>query len=112
MSACRIAPVSPAYSLMSSDFGKLRKIVDLLTPGLVFAADGNAFGRAIAATVPDDAELVVTANPPPDRKATLFADLIGAEDASGVAAAHAQRDARHHRQVPVHLGLDRHARRG
>ena len=84
------APVSPAYSLMSSDFGKLRMIVDLLTPGLVFAADGNAFGRAIAATVPDDVELVVAANPPPDRKATLFADLIGAEDAAAVAEAHAR----------------------
>ncbi len=84
------APISPAYSLMSSDFGKLRMIIDLLTPGLVFVADGAAFGRAIAATVPDDVELVVTANPPPDRKATLFADLIGAEDASGVAAAERQ----------------------
>jgi feruloyl-CoA synthase len=29
------APVSPAYSLMSSDFGKLRYILGLLTPGLV-----------------------------------------------------------------------------
>ena len=36
------APISPAYSLMSSDFGKLRHIIGLLTPGLVFAADGNA----------------------------------------------------------------------
>ena len=84
------APVSPAYSLMSSDFGKLRMIVDLLTPGMVFAADGNAFGKAIAACVPDDVELVVAANPPADRKATLFADLIGAEDAAGVAEAHAR----------------------
>ncbi len=31
------APVSPAYSLLSKDFSKLRYIVDLLTPGLVFA---------------------------------------------------------------------------
>ena len=31
------APISPAYSLMSSDFGKLRAIIELLTPGLVFA---------------------------------------------------------------------------
>ncbi len=34
------APISPAYSLMSGDFGKLRAILKLLTPGLVFAADG------------------------------------------------------------------------
>jgi feruloyl-CoA synthase len=83
------APVSPAYSLMSGDFGKLRAMLDLLTPGLVFAADGAMFARALA-HVPADAELVVTRNPPPDRKATLFADLIGAEGAAGVAAAYAQ----------------------
>ena len=84
------APISPAYSLMSSDFGKLRAILKLLTPGLVFASDGSAFGRAIAAAMPDDAELAVTRNPPADRKATLFADLIGDEDAAGVAAARAR----------------------
>ena len=84
------APISAAYSLMSSDFGKLRTILDLLTPGMVFASDGGAYGRAIAATVPNTVELVVTRNPPADRKATLFAELIGAEDTSGVAAAHAK----------------------
>jgi feruloyl-CoA synthase len=83
------APISPAYSLLSSDFGKLRMIVELLTPGLVFANDGAAFARAIAAVVPGDAELVITRNPPTDRKTTRFADLIGAEDDAGVAAAHA-----------------------
>ncbi len=36
------APISAAYSLMSSDFGKLRMIMELLTPGLVFASDGGA----------------------------------------------------------------------
>ena len=107
------APISPAYSLLSSDFGKLRAIIDLLTPGLVFANDGGAVrARAIAQTVPDDIELVVTRNPPGDRKATLFADLLGAEDAAGVAAAHAQGHARHHRQIPVHLRLDRPAQGG
>ena len=84
------APISPAYSLMSGDFGKLRAIVGLLTPGLVFANDGGAFARAIATVVPDDVEVVVTRNPPPNRKATLFADLIGAEDDAGVTAANAK----------------------
>ena len=81
------APISPAYSLMSGDFGKLRAIVGLLTPGMVFANDGGAFARAIAAVMPGDAELVVTRNPPGDRKATLFLDLVGAEGDAGVAAA-------------------------
>ncbi len=82
------APISPAYSLLSSDFGKLRAIIDLLTPGLVFANDGGAFARALYQTVPDSIELVVTRNPLGDRATTLFADLIGAEDDAGVAAAH------------------------
>ena len=84
------APISPAYSLMSSDFGKLRAIIDLLTPGLVFANDGGPFARAIYETVPDEIELVVTRNPLGDRRTTLFADLLGGEDAAGIAAAHAK----------------------
>ena len=82
------APISPAYSLMSNDFGKLRTIIGLLTPGLVFASDGGPFARAIYETVPDEIELVVARNPLGDRKTTMFTDLLGAEDASGVAAAH------------------------
>ncbi len=82
------APISPAYSLMSSDFGKLRYILDLLTPGLVFVNDGAPFARAIAAVVPADAELAVTRNPPAGRAATLFAQLQAATGA--VDAAHAK----------------------
>ena len=33
------APVSPAYSLMSKDYGKLKAIFELVKPGLVFAAE-------------------------------------------------------------------------
>ena len=84
------APVSPAYSLLSGDFGRLRMIMELLTPGLVFASDGLPFGRAIYAAVPDDAELVVTRNPLGDRKTTLFSGLLGAEHAAGVATAQAR----------------------
>ena len=42
------APVSPAYSLVSSDFAQLRRVMQLITPGLVFAA-GNQYRRAIEA---------------------------------------------------------------
>ncbi|MBZ0140386.1 MAG: feruloyl-CoA synthase [Pseudorhodoplanes sp.] len=69
------APVSPAYSLVSADFGKLRQIFTLLTPGLVFASDGQMFGKALAAAVPADAEIVVTRHPPAGRKAILFSEL-------------------------------------
>src|SRR4051812_14046499 len=35
------APVSPAYSLVSRDLGTLRQIAQVLTPGLVYAADAR-----------------------------------------------------------------------
>ena len=84
------APISVPYSLLSQDFGKLKAIIDILTPGLVFAANGTAFARAIAATVPPGVEIVVTANPPPDRPATPFAELSSAQPTPAVEAAHAK----------------------
>jgi feruloyl-CoA synthase len=44
-----VAPVSPAYSLMSKDFAKLRGIFELLRPGLVWTADPDKFAPALAA---------------------------------------------------------------
>jgi feruloyl-CoA synthase len=82
-------PISPAYSLISQDHGKLRHVFELLTPGLVLAADGKAFERAIAAVVPSDLEVIVTRNPPANRKVTAFADLLTVEPTAAVEAAHA-----------------------
>lgn len=50
-------PVSPAYSQISQDLGRLRYVMRLLTPGLVAAFDTPAFERALAAA-PRDAEIV------------------------------------------------------
>jgi feruloyl-CoA synthase len=83
------APISVPYSLMSSDFGKLKSIIADLTPSLVFAADGKMFARAIEAAVPTGVEIVVTANPPTGRTATLFGDLLAREPTAAVEAAHA-----------------------
>ena len=44
-----VAPVSPAYSLMSRDFGKLRAAIDLLRPGLVYVEDPQRFMPALRA---------------------------------------------------------------
>ena len=84
------APISVPYSLLSQDFKKLKTIIDILTPGLVFAANGAAFSRAIAATVAENVEIAVTANAPANRKATLFAKLMAAEPSAAVEAAHAK----------------------
>ena len=51
--------VSPAYSLVSQDFDKLRHVLDTITPGLVYAADWARYGRAIDKVVPADTEVVI-----------------------------------------------------
>ena len=52
-------PVSSAYSLVSTDYGKLKHVIHLLTPGLVYASDGDRFAKAIAAAVPAGTEVVL-----------------------------------------------------
>jgi len=68
-------PVSPAYSLVSRDHAKLRHVFGLLTPGLVFAADGEKYANAIRAAVPADTEVVTARAPVPGRPTTQFAEL-------------------------------------
>jgi feruloyl-CoA synthase len=51
--------VSPAYSLVSRDFDKLRHVINTLTPGLVYASDWERYGPAITAVVPGEVEVVI-----------------------------------------------------
>ena len=70
------APISPAYSLVSSDYGKLRHTLDLLTPGLVFATEGEPFAKAIDATIADGVELVTASGSCGKRKSTPLSELL------------------------------------
>src|SRR5580700_3425527 len=83
------AAISPAYSLVSSDFGKLRLIFDILTPGLVFVSVGAPFRRALHALLPPDAELVISGDPGEFQKATPFLALESTTATSAVDQAHA-----------------------
>jgi feruloyl-CoA synthase len=66
-----VAPVSPAYSLLSTDHEKLRHVMALATPGLVFAQDAARFAKAVAAAVPQGTEVV---NEVPEATATTRVD--------------------------------------
>jgi feruloyl-CoA synthase len=44
-----VAPISPAYSLMSKDYAKLKTIFELVRPGLVWTSDPAKFAPALAA---------------------------------------------------------------
>ncbi|NOU06128.1 MAG: feruloyl-CoA synthase [Hyphomicrobiaceae bacterium] len=83
------APISPAYSTISQDFGKLRTIFEVLDPGLVYATTGSPIAKAIEAIVPATTEIVVAADPPPGHKVTLLADLIKTPVTPAVDAANA-----------------------
>src|SRR5579862_5387599 len=69
------APISPSYSLATTDHAKLGYVLGVLTPGLVFAAEGERFAPAIEAAVPADVEVVLARGALPDRDATSFAAL-------------------------------------
>ena len=84
------APISPAYALVSTDFGKLKHIFELLTPGLVFTSDGGPFRRAVEAVVPADAEIVVAGTAVPGRRSTSFASLLASTETAAAVAAHAR----------------------
>ncbi|WP_439372879.1 feruloyl-CoA synthase [Bradyrhizobium sp. DASA03120] len=69
-------PVSPAYSLVSKDYGKLSYLMKLLTPGLVFAEDADKFADALAANVSLGTEIAASWGAVPGRDVTLLADLM------------------------------------
>jgi feruloyl-CoA synthase len=84
-------PISPAYSLLSSDHARLRHVLALTQPGLIYAADGAGFAPALAAAraaqadrartaeaaeMPAPFEIVVGADPPAGLATTPFRELL------------------------------------
>src|SRR6267154_1016826 len=81
-------PVSPAYSLISRDYGKLGFVMKLLTPGLVFADDAAKLADALAANVPDETEIVVSRGDLSGRNTTMLNELLATPEHPGLDAAH------------------------
>jgi feruloyl-CoA synthase len=69
-------PVSPAYSLLSQDFAKLRHVCDLLQPGLVFVSDAEPFQRAIDTVLPVETPLITVRGQVTGRRQVSFASLL------------------------------------
>jgi feruloyl-CoA synthase len=76
------APVAPAYSLQARDFTTLGQVFDRMRPGLVFAADGAPFERALHAVLGADVELVVSTAPPQRLRSSAF-DVLAATPVTG-----------------------------
>lgn len=64
-------PVTPAYALLSTDFGKLRAMVELIDPAVLFVQQADRFGRALKAL---------------DRAGARVVAVDGAQDLAGAVA--------------------------
>jgi feruloyl-CoA synthase len=80
-----IVPVSPAYSLQSRDFEKLRQIASTVRPGLIYVADGSSFEPALSA-LELETEVVASADAS-QVGGTPFSDLLGTPVGSDVGRA-------------------------
>ncbi len=80
--------VSPAYSLVSRDFAKLRHIVELLTPGMLMVDKAEDFAAALAAVKPDGCACLAV-EPGEAAGARTFAALLDTPVTGEVDAAHA-----------------------
>jgi feruloyl-CoA synthase len=81
-------PVSPAYSLVSRDYGKLGYLIKLLTPGLVFTEDAAAFADAVRANVPQNTEVLSSRGEAAGRRVTRLSELLETPEHPGLDAAH------------------------
>ena len=81
-----VAPVSPSYSLISSDFDKLKYVVNLVEPKLIFVQESAPFAKALAALDLDGVEVVSV-----DGEAgTPFASLVETRPSNDVEESYAR----------------------
>ena len=78
-----LAPVSPAYSVMSQDHAKLKYVFDLIRPGLVFVQNGEIYGDALADLALDGVLLVHVDKPPPRMQSLPWSELVATSSLHG-----------------------------
>jgi len=83
------APVAPSYSLIAREYATLRAIWRALEPGLVFAADGRLFERALA-NVGGPRDQIVTSSPADELASIPLDELTQARATSAIDDAHAR----------------------
>ena len=82
------AAISPAYSLMSRDFDKLKSMIGLLQPGAIYVSGTKPFAAALAAIKPLHQAKIVSGNAD-DADAIAFADVASTPETPDVAKAFA-----------------------
>ncbi len=87
-----VAPVSPAYSLMSRDYGKLGQVFDTLRPAVVFVERPELFLGALRSLDLSGVEVVTSDTVLQGLGATPLARWLGTEPGRELAAAEAAVD--------------------
>src|SRR4029434_7688256 len=80
-----LAPVSPAYSVMSQDHAKLKYVFDLIKPGLVFVQNGEIYARALAALDLEGVLPVHVDKAPPKMQSLPWSELVATKPTDAVA---------------------------
>jgi len=80
-----LAPVSPAYSVMSQDHAKLKYVFDLIKPGLVFVQNGEIYDRALKALDLSGVLLVHVDKPPREMQSLPWSELVATKATDTVA---------------------------
>ncbi|WP_460565311.1 AMP-binding protein [Hydrogenophaga aquatica] len=79
-------PVTPAYSLLSDDHAKLRAMVALIRPAIIFVQEAQAFERALQAVVAPETKVVYVGKPVDNLAATPWAEVVKTPVTSAVDA--------------------------
>jgi feruloyl-CoA synthase len=82
------ASISPAYSLMSRDFDKLRSMITLLDPGAIYVSGTKPFAAALAAIAPLHSAVIVSGDAS-DSNVISFRDVTATPETPDVAQAFA-----------------------
>ena len=100
-------PVAPAYSLIAREYTTLKAVWSALRPGLVFAAEGECYQRALSNMDGRGVEVVTCSGSLSGT--TSFDELtsVDPDGRGGRCAPPCQR--RHDRQDPLYVGIDREA---
>jgi feruloyl-CoA synthase len=82
------AAISPAYSLMSGDFDKLKSMIGLLEPGAIYVSSLKSFMPALAAIKALHSATIVSGDPD-SSDAISFRSIVATSETSAVAKAFA-----------------------
>jgi feruloyl-CoA synthase len=82
------AAISPAYSLMSRDFDKLRSMITLLGPGAIYVSGTKPFAAALSAIKPLHSAVIVSGDAG-DSDAVAFPSITATPETADVAKAFA-----------------------